>query len=123
MAHDAGSQHTVSLLTVNTVKTVSWLALAILGSASWHDEVMTADEFLSVLSVFGEEKVNRCTAISVTNRGHKDVQATSPFTSNGKWQIRVLDQCHDENSLRQKMHNLKEKSCRWEMRGWAMCTG
>lgn len=54
MACDAGSQHTVNTLTVNkltanTVNTVCWLALAILGSVSWHAGVMTADEFLSIL--------------------------------------------------------------------------
>lgn len=93
MAYDAGSQHTVSMLTVNTVKTVSWLALAVLGSVFWHDEVMTADEFLSVLSVFGKEKVSRCTAVSHAKLGCGPAEGTRmckpchplPAVVNGKF--------------------------------------
>lgn len=43
MACDAGSQHTV-----NVGNTVCWSALAALDTVSWHAEVMSADEFLSV---------------------------------------------------------------------------
>lgn len=54
MACDDGSQHlvntlTVNRLTVNMVNTVHWSVLPILGRVSWHDGVMTADEFLSIL--------------------------------------------------------------------------
>lgn len=117
MACDAGSQHTV-----NGGNTVCWSALAILDNVSWHAEIMSADEFLSVLDSVPSEGEQMYCDLWCQDRiwpnwgGYKGAWALSPLICSDKWQIHGLYQCCNENSGREKMHNHRETPVggRWE---------